>query len=175
MRRQNTIMTTKKIISGRQHRSLLALAATLSGLVFFAGCDRTAQEATAAYGKGDYKTAYAAYSKLAKAGQPDAQFTLGLMYFEGTGPDKDFAEAVRWYRRAANQGQVMAQNNLGAMYMEGKGVQQDFAEAAFWFTLVANAGDTHAKQLRDTLAIRLTAAEQDAVRGRVQNWKPLQE
>jgi TPR repeat protein len=138
-------------------------------------CDRTAQNAVTAYGKGDYKTAYVAYSKLAKEGDRDAQFTLGLMYFEGTGPDKDFAEAVRWYLRAANQGQVMAQNNLGAMYMDGKGVAQDFVESAFWLTLVANAGDPHAKQLRDAVAIRLSAVEQDTVRERVKNWKPKKE
>lgn len=167
-------MTIDKHTPRHRISPLMAACLVVAALAISA-CDRTAQNASSAYGKGDYKTAYAAYSKLAQKGDRDAQFTLGLMYFEGTGPDKDYVQAVRWYRRAANQGQIMAQNNLGAMLMEGKGTPQDFAEAAFWFTLVADAGDPHGKQLRDAIAKHLTAQEQDRVRGKAKNWQPKKE
>ena len=168
-------MLTKKSFQTTGQWSKLPLAICLAACMSLAACDRTSQQAVSAYSKGDYKTAFTGYSKLASQGDRDAQFTLGLMYFEGTGPDKDYAEAARWYRRAANQGQVMAQNNLGAMLMDGKGVPQDFVEAALLFTLVANAGDPHAKQLRDAISVRMTPQEQDSVREKVKNWKPQKE
>lgn len=160
----------------RSFSRLMAFAALTGGLaVALCACDRSMQDAAQAYSKGDYAKAYVIYSKAAKEGDPDAQFTLGLMYFEGTGTEKDFAEAARWYRRAAAQGQIMAQNNLAAMLMEGKGVTRDPAEAAFWFSLVANAGDPHARMLRDRAAASLTSVEQDGVRQKAAAFKPVKE
>ena len=168
------MMRDNKKCAHRIHPLLMLPAAVCLSLALIA-CDQSLQNASNAYAKGEYATAFVGYAKAAKAGDADSQFTLGLMYFEGTGVEKDFAEAIRWYRRAANQGQVMAQNNLGAMLMNGKGEPQDYSEAAFWFSLVANAGDPHAKHLRDAAATHLSAAQQDAVREKAKNWKPKKE
>jgi len=62
---------------------------------------------------------------FAEQGVAEAQFNLGLMYYNGQGVRQDYAEAVRWYRQAAEQGNAEAQNNLGAMYAIGQGVRQD--------------------------------------------------
>ena len=43
----------------------------------------------------------AATLKRAELGYPDAQFSLGVCYIQGTGVPKDEAEAVKWFRRMA--------------------------------------------------------------------------
>ena len=51
----------------------------------------------------------------AEAGDADAQFNLGVMYYQGLGVEQDFKEVVKWYQKAADQGDVEAQYNLGVM------------------------------------------------------------
>ena len=77
---------------------------------------------------------------FAEQGVAEAQFNLGLMYYNGQGVRQDYAEAVRWYRQAAEQGNAEAQNNLGTMYAIGQGVRQDYAEAVRWYRKAAEQG-----------------------------------
>lgn len=58
---------------------------------------------------------------LAKTGDPNAQYFLGLMTLNGEGVHKNPPEGVGWLLRAANQGQADAQNELGAAYLDGLG------------------------------------------------------
>ena len=74
------------------------------------------QKGVKAYERGDYATALREFRLVAKQGDADAQFYLGLMYYEGQGVPQDYAEAVKWYRKAAEQGNALAQVNLGVMY-----------------------------------------------------------
>ena len=53
------------------------------------------------------------YRKAAEQNQAEAQFNLGVCYWNGQGVAKDDPEAVKWYRRAAEQNHVRAQFNLG--------------------------------------------------------------
>jgi hypothetical protein len=55
---------------------------------------------TEAYSKGDFKTALAEWRPLAKQGDAEVQFNLGLMYEQGLGVPQDDKEAVKWYRLA---------------------------------------------------------------------------
>ena len=48
------------------------------------------------------------YRKAAEHGHSEAQFRLGKGYFNGSGVEKDEAEAVKWYRKAAEQGHLGA-------------------------------------------------------------------
>ena len=79
--------------------------------------------------------------QLAEQGNADAQFNLGLMYYDGQGVRQDYAEALRWYRKAAEQGYAKAQYNLGLMYANGHGVHQDFHLSKEWFGKVCDSGD----------------------------------
>ncbi|MFN8818923.1 MAG: tetratricopeptide repeat protein, partial [Holosporaceae bacterium] len=65
----------------------------------------------------------------AEQGNAVAQYNLGVMYDEGQGVTRDYAEAVKWFRKAAEQGDANAQSNLGVMYGKGEGVTRDYAEA----------------------------------------------
>ncbi len=102
-------------------------------------------EAVAAYQRGDYATAIREARPLAKQGNANAQFFLGLMYRKGHGVPQDYAEAMKWYRKAAEQGDAGAQYNLGVMYRNGLGVTQDYAEAVKWYRKAAEQGDAEAQ------------------------------
>lgn len=81
--------------------------------------------------------------KDAEAGKAQAQFSLGVMYANGRGVEKDYAEAVKWYRKAADQGYASAQSNIGLMYDFGEGMERDYAVAVKWYRKAAEQG--HAK------------------------------
>ena len=67
--------------------------------------------------------------QLAEQGDVEAQFVLGVMYENGKGVTRDYAEAVKWYRLAAEQGDARGQTCLGVMYEFGQGVPQNQTEA----------------------------------------------
>ena len=73
----------------------------------------------------------------AKAGDANAQYTLGLAYLNREDVIQNHAnkESVVWLRKAANQGHWAAQHALGMSYFYGKGVEVDKEEAQRWFAL----------------------------------------
>jgi hypothetical protein len=156
--------------------ALLALLSLLLPLQTWAGWD----EATSAYGRGDYTTAFQEWWPLAQAGDAKAQFNLGLMYEKGRGVSQDYAQALTWYRRAAAQGNVLAQVNLGVTYEEGQGVPQDYQQAYFWYNLAA----AHVSQIpeeffpekvvrnRDRVAAYLTPAQLAEAQAQARTWQP---
>ena len=76
----------------------------------------------------------------AENGDAAAQYNLGVLYDQGLGVEKDYAEARSWYEKAAKQRYGRAEHNLGIMYEAGKGVDKNAAEAARWFRRGAAAG-----------------------------------
>jgi TPR repeat protein len=98
-----------------------------------------------AYERGDYSAAFRAWRPLAEAGNAEAQFNLGYMYYYGEGVPVDDTQAARWYLQAAEQGHVTAQFNLGVMYAFGEGVAEDTAEAAYWYRQAAEQDHTRAQ------------------------------
>ena len=60
------------------------------------------------------------FLKKAKAGDPDAQFTLGIMHYTGVGELWNKTKAAAWLRKAAEQGHADAQYYLGDIYAKGK-------------------------------------------------------
>ena len=78
--------------------------------------------------------------KAAETGNAEAQFLLGVIYYEGENTTRDFEEAIRWYQAAAEQGHASAQHNLGCMYANGTGVVKDDGEAVKWFRKAARQG-----------------------------------
>jgi hypothetical protein len=77
----------------------------------------------------------------AEQGDVDAQFNLGLLYYQGRVVTQGDREAMRWFRAAAEQGHGTALNNLGYMYQEGRGALQDEREAVKWYRLAAEQGN----------------------------------
>lgn len=60
----------------------------------------------------DYGEALRWYTLSAEQGNPDAEYSLGVMYLNGQGVRKDLAEALKWLRRAAGHGQKDAAREL---------------------------------------------------------------
>lgn len=120
-------------------------------------------DATNAYAAGDYATAAKLYVPLAKQGNVEAQYNLGVMYRAGRGVPQDYNEAGKWYRLAAEQGHAIAQFNLGWMYASGKGVPKDSVKAQMWFNIaIANAEGEMRKEFtvdRDSMATSMTATQ----------------
>jgi TPR repeat protein len=84
-------------------------------------------------GQQAYANAEKWYRKSAEHGYADAQFCLGLMYYNGQGVEQDYGKALEWWGKAASQEHARAQYNLGVMYNNGEGVWRDRAKAMEWF------------------------------------------
>jgi TPR repeat protein len=122
---------------------LLALALTTSSWVQA----QSFEQALAASERGDYRTAFAGFKKLAEQGDAIAQFNLGLMYANGRGVPTDDRQAVAWYRKAAEKGIAKAQFNLGVMYDEGRGLPKDEQLALSWYRKAAEKGYADAQTM----------------------------
>lgn len=140
---------------------LLAMAFTMGANTFA----QTFEHALEAYERKDYKTAFAEfmrlaegdtrgsakddqqavawYRKAAEQGDAQAQYVLGLMYFDGRGVVQDDQQAQAWYRKAAEQGYASAQVNLGLMHVSGRGVPKDDAQAVAWLRKAADQGNPY--------------------------------
>lgn len=73
----------------------------------------------------------------AKAGDPEAQYNLGISYETGDGLKQDLAQAVGWYEKAVANGNPGACYRLGLLYEFGQGVAADPDKA---LTLYEKAG-----------------------------------
>ena len=93
-----------------------------------------------AYQRGDFAAAMKEWQPIADAGDPQAQYNLGLLYARGQGVSQDYAKAAQWYEKAAVQGVPAAQYNLGVMYANGQGVAANPEQAAKWFLKAAEQG-----------------------------------
>lgn len=111
----------------------------------------------AAYQQGDYPTALALLAPLARQGDPEAQYTLGMMYDDGDGLSQDYQQAARWFRAAAEQGHAQAQRQLGRLYFHGLGLERNLLQAYAWFNLATAQGDDRFGMGRNSL--KLTAAQ----------------
>ncbi|BAS67713.1 MAG: sel1 repeat family protein [Gammaproteobacteria bacterium] len=70
--------------------------------------------------------------QLAKQGDAQSQYELGLMYELGAGVDKDLSQAFEWYQKSAQQEQAKAQYNLGIFFALGKGTKKDIIKSKQW-------------------------------------------
>ena len=68
-----------------------------------AGCRKGAIAAL----RGDFATSSRKWTPLAKQGNADAQYNLGLIYRNGWGVSQDYKTTVKWYRLAAERGMPM--------------------------------------------------------------------
>ena len=139
-------MSTKRLCGLLAMLTLVALG--MSNTLILAG---SLEDGKAAYDRSDYVTALRLLRPLAEKTQADlnalraleassAQFTLGVMYEEGKGVQRDYNEAVKWYRQAVERQYAPAQSALGSMYADGLGVARDDKEAARLYRLAAEQG-----------------------------------
>jgi uncharacterized protein len=122
------------------------IAATMVALLAIGPANAGAfEEATVAYQRGDYATAFNSFLLSAEDGNSDAQISVGAMYANGEGVEQNYDEAIKWFRLSAEQGNDTAQNRLASMYDDGIGVAQNFEEAANWYRRSAEQGNIGAQ------------------------------
>jgi hypothetical protein len=68
------------------------------------------------FDRNSFEMARQEWEPLAKAGDCDAEYRYGTLYFFGAGVPQDYSAAQKWLSRAANQSQAFAQMLLATMY-----------------------------------------------------------
>lgn len=71
------------------------------------------QAARQAWLAGNYERALPLLKRLARAGNPRAQYALGYMYYKGQGVAQNMRTALVWIRRAADNDSALAIEALG--------------------------------------------------------------
>src|SRR5437899_6890215 len=113
------------------------------------------------------------YLKAANQGLAEAQFKLGVRYFEyGKKAKENYTSAFSWFFKAANQGIGEAQFNVGLMYQIGRGVPTNKVEAYKWYNIAAAQGFTKAAAARELLSPELTRPEVIDAERRAANFSP---
>lgn len=80
------------------------------------------------------------FLKAAWNGHVDAQYSLGLMCYEGEGTIKNFGEAMQWWEKAAEQNHAKALYRLSKMYFHGEGVPKNHHVMFLWCLKAAELG-----------------------------------
>ncbi len=98
------------------------------------------------------------YMSKAEAGDPDAQFILGMAYTQGLGVPADAAKAGEWMQKAAEgyRKPIYAKNGdalykLGSIYALGIGTPKDMKQATFWWEKAAEQGSVHGQIVTATI------------------------
>ncbi len=87
------------------------------------------------------------FERAANQGHKNAQYMLGLIFYQGRGVKKNYPKARVWFERAAKQSHSEAQYMLGIIYYDGKGVPKDHVRAGEWFGKAAQKGDKEAQYM----------------------------
>ena len=106
---------------------------------------------------------------LAEKGNSAAQFTLGVIYKEGTyGKILNHEKAFQWFLKSANQGELLSQGNVTMAYFEGRGVERNEKEGFAWNFVLMSRGYQPAIDLWNNNAKNLTREEIKQARDRAE-------
>ena len=97
-----------------------------------------------AYEIQDYRNAAANFLAAAEKGNDEAQYYLGICYYEGKGVQKDLTKAIQWLRKSADKGNADAMFQLGECCFNGTGILKNTDEAITWYRKSADNGSTKA-------------------------------
>ena len=81
----------------------------------------------------------------AEGGDAQAQYNLGMCFFNGEGTKSNDIEAIKWLTKAGDGGLPKAQCELGLIYSSGEGVNKDFKKAFEWYEKAAEKDDPEAQ------------------------------
>lgn len=84
-------------------------------------------------GKSDYTKAFEFFNLAACQGHTEAQYSLGLMFYNGNEHVKiDHNQAFIWYKKAADKGHTLSQIALGLMCRRNYGGARDNADCVVY-------------------------------------------
>lgn len=111
----------------RSVRRTIAVVTLLAMLTIGIAQAGPLEDGHAAYLHGDIDTALSLWTPLAEQGNAEAQYMLGLIYFNGRYVPKDDDLAAHWLELAAAQGNTNAEMLLSVLVPSG---QADMAQGA---------------------------------------------
>lgn len=83
----------------------------------------------------DYDKGYSFLIQSAELNYPEAQATLGALYYIGSEiTEQSYEKARFWLQKAAEQNNAAAQASLGEMYLNGLGGKRDTTTAIKWIS-----------------------------------------
>jgi TPR repeat protein len=91
------------------------------------------------------------YLAKAQAGDVDAQYNIGIMYYHGEGVARDHDQALKWFHLAAEQNDAEAQFNLGFMYGKGEGTPKNHRASMEWFQKADSQGHSGAHEILEKM------------------------
>lgn len=141
------------------------------------------------YQEGSFDIAGKFWKPLAEGGDCDAQYSMGLLYYEGAGVGKSYGRAVELWTGAARQGHVQAQIALGAVYShiripytalnckKGCGEEKDLIGGYKWFGLASKLGSPRevriAERSINRIGAEMTPAQIGEAKSKIEDWKPI--
>jgi TPR repeat protein len=97
--------------------------------------------------------------KAAEQQNSQGEYSLGVLYLEGSGTPKDEAEAIRWFEKAAGHWNLDAMNNLVALHYRQRQTGDHLVQAYMWTFLAASAGHAASQNNLEPIRAGLSAEQ----------------
>ena len=93
-------------------------------------------------GKSNYQNALKYFKEAAEQEEPQSQYMLGQMFYNGDGTTKNITKSIKWLTRSADKDNTDAQTKLGEILL----LDKDEIELAYeMFKIASEKGDTLAQ------------------------------
>ena len=96
--------------------------------------------------KNDYSKALFYYKKAVENGYMDSYTSIGFMYYNGNGVEKNYQKAFMNFKKAADHDVAFGCYTTGLCYEEGIGTDIDKSKALKYFKQADKLGYTEAKE-----------------------------
>ena len=93
------------------------------------------------YNNKEYYKAFESFKKACDGGEMLGCYSLGDMYANGNGVEKNEQKAVKLYEKVCYGGEMRGCRNLGFMYYNGNGIRQNKLLAKGYFGKACDLGD----------------------------------
>ena len=113
------------------------------------------EDAAIAYKKGDFSKAVVLFTAMCDKGNFVGCTTLGWMYGNGEGVEKDSLKAEAFYKKACDGNDALGCAALGMMYVLGDGVEQDSFKAMEFYTKSCDLKEEMGCKNKDKMKIQM--------------------
>lgn len=121
--------------------------------------------------KEEYYEASEVCRAMAEKGDMNAQFSLGVLYYQGNGVMSDLSQSQKWIRKAAQKNHNQAQYNLGIMLANGHGSSANLVEAYAWLKISSDNGYSAATDSMKQLGEELSSDEKNKADEKISSIK----
>lgn len=157
------LVTTAPLLLGILVVILLAAIGAMIG----GHTKRLRRKAERCNARGEYEKAFGYAQKVAKKGEPEDWYRVGMHYLDGRGVSQTVSEAEIWLRKAADKNYAQAQYQLGKLLFDrngGKSVDCERLKGLKWLRRATDQGHQKAAAAiaeNERTAIELTAQAQE--------------